>query len=135
MTAKAFLEEYKTVVELVEIYERRLDFCGDETAAQKINAASIREELDASIETAKKERGKRMALINKIKNVQQRNVLLMRYIDLQSWDTITAAMFGNMAEFYDRPENYKRRTYRLHGRALQELDAILKKQQPEPKGE
>lgn len=56
---------------------------------------------------------------------EQRAVLRMRYIDLESWNDLTFALFGSKEDFAEREDSYLRRAYKLHGKALYELAQIV----------
>lgn len=61
------------------------------------------------------EKTKALELIGKLKNPDYQTVLISRYFKNESWDQIASDMFFT-----------ERWIYTLHGRALQELDEILK---------
>lgn len=61
------------------------------------------------------EKTKALELIGKLKNPDYQTVLISRYFKNESWDQIASDMFFT-----------ERWIYSLHGRALQELDEILK---------
>lgn len=61
------------------------------------------------------EKTKVLELIGKLKNPDYQTVLISRYFKNESWDQIASDMFFT-----------ERWIYTLHGRALQEMDEILK---------
>lgn len=54
-----------------------------------------------------------------------RAALKMRYLDLASWEEITAMLWSSKENFSDNVESYSRRTFRLHGEALEAMLDIL----------
>lgn len=56
---------------------------------------------------------------------EQRAVLRLRYIDLETWNDLTFALFGSKEDFTEREDAYLRRAYKIHGKALYELDQIV----------
>jgi DNA-directed RNA polymerase specialized sigma24 family protein len=61
------------------------------------------------------EKTKALEMIGRLKNPDYQTVLISRYFKNESWDQIASDMFFT-----------ERWIYTLHGRALQELDEILK---------
>lgn len=56
---------------------------------------------------------------------EQRAVLRLRYIDLETWNDLTFALFGSKKDYGEREDSYLRRAYKLHGKALYELAQIV----------
>ena len=56
---------------------------------------------------------------------EQRAVLRLRYIDLETWNDLTFALFGSKEDFTEREDAYLRRAYKIHGKALYELAQIV----------
>lgn len=56
---------------------------------------------------------------------EQRAVLRLRYIDLETWNDLTFALFGSKKDYVEREDSYLRRAYKLHGKALYELAKII----------
>lgn len=56
---------------------------------------------------------------------EQRAVLRLRYIDLETWNDLTFALFGSKKDYVEREESYLRRAYKIHGKALYELAQIV----------
>lgn len=52
-------------------------------------------------------------------------VLTMRYLDGHNWNTINRALYGNLDEFDEYEEKYKKRTFRIHSEALRLLEALI----------
>lgn len=56
---------------------------------------------------------------------EKRAVLRLRYIDLETWNDLTFALFGSKKDYGEREDSYLRRAYKLHGKALYELAQIV----------
>lgn len=59
-------------------------------------------------------------LIEQLTKPDEQTVLEMRYLDRQNWWTICAALYGNRDD-YQNGEKYLKRTFKVHGSALQSL--------------
>lgn len=73
-------------------------------------------------------RRERETEINKINDrgwPEQRAVLRLRYIDLETWSDISFILFGDEKDFTEREDAYLRRAYKIHGKALYELAQIV----------
>lgn len=75
----------------------------------------LEEEIRNDEDNLKREKTKALELIGRIAEPECQTVLISRYFKNESWEDIASAMFYT-----------ERWIYKLHGRALQELDAILK---------
>ena len=64
-------------------------------------------------------------MINLLADPDEQGVLEMRYIDTQGWEPIAFSLFGMLDEYEDNPERYMKRTFRVHGEALQHLAAVF----------
>lgn len=86
-------------------------------------------ELEEKIKrTLKKERAENAAIeamIEQLEKPDERAVIRLRYFDRAEWDGITSVLFGDRPDYVDRLESYQNRTYKMHGRALLELAAVL----------
>lgn len=81
-----------------------------------IRLDKVSQEIEKTITDIINKKEEVAAVINKIDNLKQREVLYRRYALCQSWETISEKMH------YE-----KRYTQKLNGRALQEIDKILNK--------
>lgn len=52
-------------------------------------------------------------------------VLQMRYLDRFTLDEVNTVLWGSKADFDDRLESYRRRTFRIHAEALEELRNLV----------
>ncbi len=58
-----------------------------------------------------------------LENLNERNVILMRYIDGLSWNEISEALFSRQKDYNKREDTFLRRTFKIHGSALEKLEA------------
>lgn len=56
---------------------------------------------------------------------EQRAVLRLRYIDLETWSDTAFFMFGSKPDYIEKEDTYLRRAYKIHGKALYELAQIV----------
>lgn len=63
-------------------------------------------------------------LVELMENPDEQTVIEMRYFDRVSWRTISVALYGSEEDFETEEERYLKRTFRVHGRALQTLAKI-----------
>jgi len=57
-------------------------------------------------------------------------VIEMKYLDTQNWQDVAFSLFGNKDDYDDNAERYMKRTFRIHGDALQHLAAIFTPKTP-----
>lgn len=55
----------------------------------------------------------------------RREVLRLRYLDGLRWEDTAEKLFGDNPDFWDKPEIYLRRAFKLHNRALEELSKFV----------
>lgn len=60
-------------------------------------------------------------LIEKLKNPDEQTVIEMRYIDRAKWWTVCAALYSTEPDYNEKADKYLKRTFKLHGSALQAL--------------
>lgn len=63
-------------------------------------------------------------LIEKMKNPDEQTVIEMRYFDHAKWWAVCAALFGDMDDYEEHERRYLKRTFKIHGSALQSLAKI-----------
>lgn len=51
----------------------------------------------------------------------RREILRLRYLDCMKWEDATERLFGDEPTFWDKPELFLRRTFKLHRSALESL--------------
>lgn len=63
-------------------------------------------------------------LIEKLKSPDEQTVIEMHYLDHVKWWPICAALFSGEADYAEKADKYLKRTFKLHGSALQALAKI-----------
>ena len=63
-------------------------------------------------------------LIETLKNPDEQTVIEMHYLDHVKWWPICAALFSGEADYAEKADKYLKRTFKLHGSALQALAKI-----------
>lgn len=66
-------------------------------------------------------------LIEQMAKPDEQTAIEMRYLDRASWRTISAALYGNEPDYDRNEQRYLKRTFKIHGSALQTLARIYKK--------
>lgn len=64
------------------------------------------------------------ALIDAMKNPDEQTVIEMRYFDRAKWWPICAALYSTEPDYEEKADKYLKRTFKLHGSALQALARI-----------
>ena len=62
----------------------------------------------------------------------ERAVIRLRYFDRADWESTCGVLFGDRRDYVDRVDAYQNRTYKIHGRALLNLAAVLDELEPLP---
>lgn len=87
-----------------------------------------KEELTKKIEKMEREERQLLddldAMIDQLKKPDEQMVIEMRYIDCSRWWTICAALYFSEPDYDENPDKYLKRTFKLHGSALQTLARI-----------
>ena len=68
----------------------------------------------------------------KAEEKQERNAIGLRYFDRADWESTCGVLFGDRRDYVDRVDAYQNRTYKIHGRALLNLAAVLDELEPLP---
>ena len=101
---------------------------GDKTGALLAQLEEIEGEARAAQEAAAAYRREIRAAIRQIigpRWADRREVLRLRYLDGLRWEDVSEKLFGDEADYWDRPEAFLRRVYKIHGAALEELSKIV----------
>ena len=64
------------------------------------------------------------ALIDAMKNPDEQTVIEMRYFDRAKWWPICVALYSTEPDYEEKADKYLKRTFKLHGSALQALARI-----------
>ena len=87
-----------------------------------------KEELEEKLEEMYLEENRRReeieGLIEQMEEPDEQTVIEMRYIDDANWRTISVALHGKLADYDEHEDRYLKRTFKIHGRALQTLARI-----------
>lgn len=54
----------------------------------------------------------------------ERQVIRLRYVDGFTWTEVCRALFGRRKDYEERLDTFERRTYKIHGKALINLEAV-----------
>ena len=126
---KTRLTRYINLLAEIKIEERRAEAFPPvektESITQRRARASIQDTLGQLLEQENQEYEALVKIINALPQVEQRQVLLARYMDGQSWPKIAQVIFGTRKDFQEKIQSYERRTYRIHGNALANANKIL----------
>lgn len=52
----------------------------------------------------------------------ERQVIRLRYIDGFTWTDVCRGLFGRRKDYEERLDTFERRTYKIHGKALENLE-------------
>ena len=100
--------------------------CGAPLAnSRKAREAELNEERLKKEAEEREERAALEAMIRQVENPDERAVLRLRYFDRADWDGICAVLFSDRQDYLERIDSYQNRTYKIHGRALLNLAAVL----------
>lgn len=97
----------------------------DRIGAIAAELEELQEEVAAAQQAAADARREISAAIRQISGngwAARREVLRLRYIDCLPWTDCAERLYGDDPQFWDRPEGFLRRVYRLHSQALDELE-------------
>ena len=64
------------------------------------------------------------AMIEQLSNPDEQTVIEMRYLDRLRWWPICKALYGKEPDYEEKADKYLKRTFKLHGSALQALARI-----------
>jgi len=96
----------------------------DRTAMLVIRKMELEETIKEAIDAEADERAAIELLIQQLKKPDERAVIRLRYFDRAGWSEICKMLFNEAEDFEENVDNYMRRTFRLHGKALVNLEAI-----------
>lgn len=127
MKFKERLKEYKKILTEIKIEEQRAKLIQDDNSLTgRRSLAGIKDNLNKLLDKEQREYEELVHIINKLDCVEERQVILARYMDGMEWKTINALLFQDYKNFCENEDNYQRRTYRIHGRALINANKIMK---------
>ena len=110
--------------------------CGQSASEPAVSPAAAEETPLSPEPTAqaeeKKERNAIEGLILQLSDPDERAVIRLRYFDRADWESTCGVLFGDRRDYVDRVDAYQNRTYKIHGRALLNLAAVLDELEPLP---
>lgn len=83
----------------------------------------MQEKLAALTEKEKKQYQRITAAFDRLCS-EDELLLSLRYIDQVKWDKITEDMFGFEEDFFENIDRYQKRAFRIHGKALKNLEKV-----------
>ena len=92
----------------------------------------LEEQIEERLAEEREERAALEAMIRQVENPDERAVLRLRYFDRADWESTCGVLFGDRRDYVDRVDAYQNRTYKIHGRALLNLAAVLDELEPLP---
>lgn len=120
------LEDYTKLLSEISIEEQRARAIKDDDSVTTRKAkAGIKDHLEELLAAEQAEYEALTRIINDLPSVEQRQVVLARYMDRQPWAVITAVIFGQEEDYREKKDKYKRRIYRIHGSALANANKIM----------
>ncbi len=69
------------------------------------------------------------AMIEQMRSPDEQTVIEMRYFDHAKWWPVCAALFGEETDYEEKADKYLKRTFKIHGSALQALAKIYKQRE------
>ncbi|WP_455619626.1 DUF1492 domain-containing protein [Eisenbergiella sp.] len=91
---------------------------------QVVKKAELEEKIRDMIKKERKLRKELEELIETMKNPDEQTVIEMRYLDGAKWWTICEALYSMEADYDEKADKYLKRTFKLHGSALQALARV-----------
>lgn len=85
----------------------------------------LREKIQKMIDSQAVKRKEIEAIIRKLKNPEERQVVRLRYFDRAKWEEIIEVIYGLREDFDDRYDTYKRRMFGRHSSALTNMENYI----------
>ena len=89
----------------------------------------IEDELKELFEEQKETRKLVETYLATVDRADERAVIRLRYFDCLTWDEVSYAIFGGCLDYADKAESYLRRTFRLHEKAIYQLEGMNRAEQ------
>ena len=89
-----------------------------------IKAEELEERLRDMYAEESRKREEIEGLIDQLENPEEQTVIEMRYLDDANWRAVSVALHGKRDDYDEHEERYLKRTFKIHGRALQKLARI-----------
>lgn len=94
------------------------------TERQVIRKLELEDKIRRMEKDERKLRRELEELIDRMEKPDEQTVIQMRYLDGSRWWPICAALYSNEADYAEKADKYLKRTFKLHGSALQTLARI-----------
>ena len=92
-----------------------------------------KEELDEKLRDLYAEENRRReeieALIERMDDPDEQTVMEMHYLDGARWRTVSVALYGEEPDYDENEQRYLKRTFRLHGSALQTIARVYSRKE------
>ena len=143
---KAVLEEYAIYQKRIDNTEERLAFLNDMLGSPSspnlsgmpsgsrdgsskqerdvLKKLELEEKLSGMYEVENDKREQIEELIEKMEKPDEQTAIEMRYLDRASWRAISAVLHGNEPDYDEHEQRYLKKTFKIHGSALQTLARI-----------
>jgi len=92
---------------------------------QVVRKLELEENIKAAIQRERAEYKELAAMVEQMKNPDERLVIEMRYFDREDWPSICEALYCGQVDFTEKLEKYTRKAYSVHGSALLSLSYIM----------
>lgn len=94
------------------------------TERQILKKMELEDKIRAMIQQERQWRTELEALIETMKNPDEQTVIEMRYFDRMKWWSICSVLYSGEADYEEKADKYLKRTFKLHGSALQALARV-----------
>lgn len=98
------------------------------TERRVIEKMELESQIRGMIAAEAAERKELEALIALMEKPDEQAVIQMRYFDRAKWWAVSAALFGEDPDYDEHEQRHLKRTFKIHGSALQALARIYKAQ-------
>lgn len=96
------------------------------TERDVLRKLELEEKIRDMIQAERRIRQELESLIELMENPDEQTIIEMRYLDGARWWAISAALFGEEPDYDSYEKRYLKRTFKIHGSALQALARIDK---------
>lgn len=150
---KKFLKSYGEYQRRIDLAEERLAFLEysidspsspnltgmpggsrDRTSKQErdyLKKEDLKEKLENMYAEENRRREEIEELIEQMEKPNEQTAIEMRYLDGASWKAIAAAIYGDEPDYDEKEDRYLKRTFKIHGSALQTLSRIYSEETAE----
>ena len=99
---------------------------GDEAMCRRVAEIDDIAERVEHLEAAAKTEGDILErAMSSLRVAEQREVLILRYIDGMDWDSVVFCKYGGRTDYLAREEEYRQSVYSLHNRAIASLATAI----------